>query len=187
MHAVPNLQGMEATLLGAREGWAKVQLGRVHAAPYRQGVGDCGCEWVIGGAGDEYVLGFSCSALGFSTAGLTCALIQSLSLQFLPFTQASLLKTTPLSGVATGDGWEYRQSAFVHFRPNLQSVGDCGRSGGTNAGWLCVDPLVEGMIARGGATWTGVGASTADAGALGVNGACWAPFGAPFATCTGAL
>jgi len=58
--------------------------------------------------------------------------MQSLSLQSFPFSQASLLRTTPLSGVATGDGCEYRQSALVHFRPNLQSVGDCGRSGGTN-------------------------------------------------------
>ena len=44
-------------------------------------------------------------------------------MQFFPFSQASLLRTTPLSGVATGDGCEYRQSAFVHLIPNLQSVG----------------------------------------------------------------
>src|SRR5438477_7873987 len=58
--------------------------------------------------------------------------MQSLSLQFLPCSQASLLNTMPLSAVATGDGCEKRQRAFVHFSPNLHNVGDCGRSGGTN-------------------------------------------------------
>ena len=61
---------------------------------------------------------------GFNAAGLTCALIQSLSLQFLPFSQGSLLRTTPLSGVATGEGCDQRQRGFVHLSPNLQSVGD---------------------------------------------------------------
>ena len=55
--------------------------------------------------------------------------MQSLSLQFLPFSQASLLSTTPLSGVATGEGWDHRQWAFVHLRPNLQRLGDWGLSG----------------------------------------------------------
>jgi len=64
-------------------------------------------------------------------AGLICDLMQSLSLQSLPLSQASLLKTTPLSAVATGEGCEYRQRALVHFMPNLHRVGDCGRSGGT--------------------------------------------------------
>jgi hypothetical protein len=42
--------------------------------------------------------------LGFSTAGLTCAFTQSLSLQSFPCSQGSLLNTMPLSGVATGEG-----------------------------------------------------------------------------------
>ena len=68
---------------------------------------------------------------GFKTAGLTCDFTQSLSLQSLPFSQGSLLRTTPLSAVATGDGCEYRQVGLVHFILYLQSVGDIGRSGGT--------------------------------------------------------
>lgn len=76
--------------------------------------------------------------------------MQSLSLQFLPFSQGSLLKTTPLSAVATGDGCEYRQRGFVHFRLNLHSVGDWGRSGATNPGRT--DPTdEEGVIAAGAA------------------------------------
>jgi len=72
-----------------------------------------------------------CLPFGFNTAGLTCAFTQSLSLQSFPCSQGSLLNTIPLSCVATGEGWEYRQDGFVHFRLNLQRVGDCGRSGGT--------------------------------------------------------
>ena len=34
--------------------------------------------------------------------------------------------------MATGEGCDHRHNAFVHFRPNLHNVGDCGRSGGTN-------------------------------------------------------
>jgi hypothetical protein len=60
--------------------------------------------------------------------------MQSLSLQSFPCSHASLLSTTPLSTVATGDGCEYRQWGFVHLSPNLHNVGDCGRSGGTNPG-----------------------------------------------------
>jgi len=41
---------------------------------------------------------------GCRAAGLTWALMQSLSLQSFPFSQASLLRTTPLSAVATGEG-----------------------------------------------------------------------------------
>lgn len=62
VHAVPNLQGIEVALGGAREGWVNEQLGRVHEAPYRHGVWDDVCEWVTGGAGEEYMLGLSSSA-----------------------------------------------------------------------------------------------------------------------------
>ncbi len=73
------------------------------------------------------------SQIGFKAAGLTCAFTQSLSLQFLPFSQGSLLRTTPLSGVATGEGCDHLHTAFVHFNPNLQRVADSGRSGDTKA------------------------------------------------------
>ena len=58
----------------------------------------------------------------------------------------------------------------MHFRLNLQSVGDCGRSGGMNAGRICDDELVEGVIGGAGAATgagTGVGATIAGAGATG--------------------
>lgn len=64
VHAVPNLQGIEATLCGTREGWENEQLGLVHAAPYRHCVWDDVCRLEAGGAGEEYVLGFSRSAEG---------------------------------------------------------------------------------------------------------------------------
>ena len=90
--------------------------------------------------------------LGLRTAGLTCALMQSLSLQSLPFSQGSLLRTTPLSAVATGDGCEYRQRGFVHLRPNLHNVGDWGRSGAMNPGRI--DPTDEESAMAVGATDT---------------------------------
>src|SRR5258707_15018288 len=67
--------------------------------------------------------------VGFTAAGLMCALIQSLSLQSFPCSHGSLLNTMPLSGVANGEGCDHRQCGFVHFSENLQRVGDGGRSG----------------------------------------------------------
>lgn len=60
--------------------------------------------------------------------------MQSLSLQFRPFSQASLLKTIPLSGVATGLGCAYLHKAFVHRTPNLHNVGEEGLEGGDTPG-----------------------------------------------------
>lgn len=117
---------------------------------------------------------------GFLTAGLTCDLIQSLSLQSLPFSHASVLSTTPLSAVATGDGWEYRHCELVHLIPNLHNVGDCGRSGRAYAGFrgalddtalagsgmgaaIGVDCAGSAITEAG--TDTGVGTSSIDGGA----------------------
>lgn len=112
------------------------------------------------------VVGLMCSdAEGLRTAGLTWALMQSLSLQFLPFSQGSLLRTTPLSGVATGEGWDQRQSGFVHFRPNLQSVGDCGLSGGTKPS----RPVVL-ITVGGGAAAAGVGVASSFCDGIGTFG-----------------
>lgn len=79
----------------------------------------------------------------------------------MPFSQASLLRTTPLSGVATGEGWDHRQCTLVHLRPNLQSVGDCGRSGTAYRG--CALAVVD--VAR------AVGAGTAGVGVRATGGA----------------
>jgi hypothetical protein len=95
--------------------------------------------------------------------------MQSLSLQFLPFSQASLVSTTPLSVVATGDGCDHLQSALVHFMPNLHSVGDWGRSGGTEPGRCCcvVEAATVDGVGLAGVANVGVGAviEADDAGA----------------------
>lgn len=95
--------------------------------------------------------------LGFKAAGLTCALTQSLSLQSFPRSHGSLLRTIPLSTVATGEGCEYRQWAFVHFKPNLHSVGDEGRSGTEYAGVAATGAAITGVGATGTGTTDGVG------------------------------
>lgn len=59
--------------------------------------------------------------------------MQSLSAQSNPFSQGSVLNTTPLSFVATGLGWLYRQVGFVQFVTNLQRVGEAGRRGPVGA------------------------------------------------------
>lgn len=88
--------------------------------------------------------------------------MQSLSLQFLPLSHASLLRTTPLSAVATGEGCEYRQYALVHLGPNLQSVGDWGRSGATNPA-RCADEA-EGAVKIAEVDAAGVGVGEARTG-----------------------
>jgi hypothetical protein len=92
--------------------------------------------------------------------------MQSLSLQFLPLSHASLVSTTPLSVVATGDGCDHLQNALVHFMPNLHSVGDCGRSGGTKARRCCVvDVATVGGVGLAGVANVGMGATTGAGGA----------------------
>lgn len=89
----------------------------------------------------------------FFTAGLTCPLTQSTSSQSVPFSHASELRTTPLSGVATGEGCEYLQVTLMHLTPNLHRVGDRGLVGGVTPGGKNVDAASMGV----GATIGGAG------------------------------
>ena len=66
------------------------------------------------------------NVLGLLTTGLTWDLMKSLSWQSFPFSRASVLSTTPLSAVATGDRCEKQHCEFVHLVPNLHRVGDWG-------------------------------------------------------------
>lgn len=91
-----------------------------------------------------------------------------------------MLSTTPLSGVATGDGWDQRHSGLVHFKPNLHNVGDWGRSGATNPVRVegCVVVVVaaapaEDVAVTEGVAWMGAGATTAGAVDFGLDAGAW--------------
>lgn len=94
VQAMPNLHGV-VDVAGVGAGAAGVWLGTGLAVPITEQV-----EW--GMARDVNL-----RDAPFTKLGLTCPRVQCLSLQSLPLGQNSVLSTTPLSTVATGDGWEY--------------------------------------------------------------------------------
>ena len=123
-----------------------IQPGRVQARPNLQGVdsvagtGAVGIGvWVDGVLavpimehsenGELGMKGVCLVNVPFTKLGLTWPSVQCLSLQSFPLGQNSVLNTTPLSTVATGDGWENLHCGLVHLRAYLHREGVPGRSG----------------------------------------------------------